>query len=232
MSAVLKTPVSDYAAARTAMVDSQLRPNNVRDRKLLDAMEGIPRELFVPSNLACIAYIDEDLKVAQGRYLMEPMILARLIQEAEVTATSRVLDVAPATGYSTAVLATLAHEVVGVESEPLLQTQANQILASLQIQNATVQVGALSEGWKAKAPYDVILINGSVDSVPETLLSQLGEGGRLVAVYRQWGPADVAHVGEARLYQKIRGTVSYRPLFDANIKPLSEFQAPAKFTFN
>jgi protein-L-isoaspartate(D-aspartate) O-methyltransferase len=131
----------------------------------------------------------------------------------------------------TALLASIAKEVTGVESDPSLLKQALINLDALKIKNAEVQGGPLSGGWKAKAPYDVIVINGSVDNVPEAIFSQLDEGGKLVVVVRQYGPSQAAHTNEARLYEKIRGIVSHRALFDANIKPLPGFMATPGFIF-
>jgi protein-L-isoaspartate(D-aspartate) O-methyltransferase len=221
----------DFARARFNMVESQLRPNKVRGERLLEAMGRIPRELFVPEPLAGIAYIDEDLEIAQGRHLLEPMVLARLIEEAGVKESDRVLDVGPATGYSTAVLASLAKDVVALESDPLLQKQTTENLTKLGISKASVQLGPLFHGWPEQAPYDVIIINGATEAYPEPLLTQLAEGGRLMIVARLFGPAHAAHMGEARLYEKIRGSVSRRALFDANSKPLPGFRAAPRFVF-
>ena len=214
------------------MVESQIRPNKVRGERLLDVLGALPREMFVPPPLAGIAYIDENVQVGPGRYLIEPMVLARLIEEANVKADDRVLDIAPATGYSTAVLASLAREVVAVESDPGLVTQAVGNLDRLQIRNAALQLGPLAEGWKATAPYDVILINGSVEILPDALTAQLAEGGRLMAVMRAIrARPSIAHKGEARLYEKIRGNLSHRTLFDANVKLLPGFEAKKTFSF-
>jgi protein-L-isoaspartate(D-aspartate) O-methyltransferase len=220
----------DFAALRYHMIESQIRPNKVRDERVLGPMGALPREMFVPPALAEIAYIDEDIQVAPGRYLLEPMILARLLQELGIRANDRVLDVAMVTGYSTAVLASMAKEVVGIESDPVLQRRAIENLAALGIKNAEAQLSALTQGYKPKAPYDIILINGGVEVVPESLLQQLDEGGKLAAVARQYGPAQASHTGEARLYEKVRGVISHRPLFDANVRLLPEFAAPRKFT--
>jgi protein-L-isoaspartate(D-aspartate) O-methyltransferase len=163
---------------------------------------------------------------------MEPMILARLLQEAKIKPGDKVLDIAPATGYSTAVLAALAKQVVAVESDPALATLAAKNLSFVGIANAEPQLAPLASGWDAAKPYDVILINGSVEIVPEALLAQLADGGRLMVVVRRFGPGQAAHTSEARLYEKIHGAISHRPLFDANIQPLSGgFKAPEKFTF-
>ena len=132
----------------------------------------------------------------------------------------RVLDIAPATGYSTAIIATLAKEVVALESDPSCVQIAVKNFTNLQIKNAELQLGPLAEGWAPKAPYDVIVVNGSVEVLPPVLTAQLAEGGRLLMTVRQAGPAAIAHKGEARLYEKIHGNVSHRTLFDANVKLL------------
>jgi protein-L-isoaspartate(D-aspartate) O-methyltransferase len=221
----------DFAAARFHMIESQIRPNKVRDERVLVAMETVPREMFVPPTMTGIAYIDEDLQVAPGHFLLEPMILARLLQAAGIGVEDRVLDIGVATGYSTAVIAAIAKEVVALESEPVLQRRAVENLRALNIENASVQSGPLIEGWKPKAPYDVILINGGIEILPDALAKQLEEGGCLVTVMREYAPAHAAHLGEARLYEKIRGKMSFRPLFDANVRLLPDFAAPKKFTF-
>lgn len=229
--APLEKPAStDFATARFHMVEGQLRPNKVTDRRILDAMGTVPREIFLQPLLAGIAYSDEDIQIAQGRYLMEPMILARLLQEASIKPDDRILDVAPATGYSTVVAAALAQEVVGVESDTALQKRGLDNIALLGIGNAGIQSGIHAEGFREKGPYNVILINGSVEIVPDALFAQLAEGGRLMAVVRHYGPGHAAHTSEARLYEKIHGAISHRGLFDANIQPLPGFQVPAVFT--
>lgn len=226
-----KLSAPDFTAARSAMVESQIRPNKVRNERLLDVISALPREIFVPPAMAGIAYIDEDLEVAPGRFLLEPMVLARLLESANIQPHERVLDIAPATGYSTAVIASLAKEVVAVESDQTLKMQAVSNLGSVQIINADVQSGKLTEGYKAKAPYDVILVNGGVEFVPQALTDQLTEGGRLFVIVREYGPAQAAHLGEARLYEKIHSQISHRALFDANVKLLPGFSVPKKFTF-
>jgi len=221
----------DYAAARFHMVEGQIRPNKVVDTKLLDIISALPREIFVPPAMAGIAYIDEDLQVAPNRYLLEPMVLARLLESAAIKSTDRVLEIAPSTGYSTAVIASLAKEVVAVESDASLKMLAVSNMGSVQIINAEIKQGTMTDGYKAKAPFDVIFINGGVEFVSETLLAQLAEGGRLLTVVRQYGTAHAAHIGEARVYEKIRGHVSHRVLFDANVKLLPGFSVSRTFTF-
>lgn len=221
----------DFSAARFNMVEGQIRPNKVVDNRLLDVIGALPREIFVPPAMTGIAYIDEDLQVAPGRFLLEPMVLARLLESAALQPSDRVLEIAPATGYSTAVIASLAKEVVAVESDASLKMLAVSNLGSVQIINAEVIQGAMADGHKAKAPYDVIFINGGVEYVPDVLFSQLAEGGRLLTVVRQYGAAHAAHTGEARIYESTRRHVSYRSLFDANVKLLPGFSLPKTFVF-
>jgi protein-L-isoaspartate(D-aspartate) O-methyltransferase len=223
--------VPDFAIARYNMVESQLRPNKVTDPRLLDAMGSIPRELFVPSTLVGIAYNDENVPLISGRWLMQPMVLARLIQAAEIASEDHVLDLAPATGYSTLVLSKLAVSVVGVEPDAILHKEAEANMEKLAPSKATILAGAPVEGCIKRALFDVIFINGSVEFLPEVVVDELAEGGRLVTVMRQYGQAHAAHTGQARLYRKVGGAMSWVPLFDASIPLTPGFQMPIGFTF-
>jgi protein-L-isoaspartate(D-aspartate) O-methyltransferase len=226
--------VIDYERQRLTMVASQVRPNEVTDVGLLSAMRTIPRERFVPPPLKELAYMDESIEVfpsidgAPARFLLAPMVLARLIQLAEVEVGEALLDVGCATGYSTAVLARLARSVVGLEPEPELATSAGQNLQTLGAGNADIVVGALRDGHEKDGPYDVILLNGSVPAAPETLLSQLKEGGRLVTVMTR---ACNASQGKAYLFVKVKGEASGLARFDAGAKPLPGFAPEPSFTF-
>jgi protein-L-isoaspartate(D-aspartate) O-methyltransferase len=226
--------IVDFARQRLAMVESQLRPNEVTDQAVLAAMRSLPRERFVPPRLRGLAYSDGSLEVfpavdgAAARYLLAPMVLARLLQLAEVEPEDNVLDVGCATGYSTAVLARAARSVVGIEPEPELAKEARDNLAALSLANAEIVEGPLAEGHAAKAPYDVILLNGAVPSVPEALLSQLKDGGRLAAVLNG---ANSVSPGKAYLFVKVHGEASGLPHFDAGAKPLPGFAAERGFVF-
>jgi protein-L-isoaspartate(D-aspartate) O-methyltransferase len=231
MTALAAKKLPDFAAARQNMIEGQIRPNKVRDERVLSVLENLPRELFVPERLAGVAYIDESLPVADGRFLLPPMVLARLLEEAAVSIYDQVLDIAPATGYSTAALAKLASRVVAVESDAELQRQAVAMMASLEIANADVRLAPMQHGWKTQAPYDVIFINGAVDDVPESLLLQLKDGGRLLAVVRNYSAAHAAHIGEARRYDRSGKVVTFRSLFDANVALLPGFAAESAFSF-
>jgi protein-L-isoaspartate(D-aspartate) O-methyltransferase len=214
-----------YAAARRNMVESQLRTGKVSDAALLEVFASVPREKFAPAPRRAVAYVDDDLPVGSGRYLMEPMVLARLIQLAGPEPTESVLDVACGTGYSTAILAGLAGRVVGLECEPGLAQLARESLSSHGAANATVVECDLTAGWPTDAPYDVILINGMIEVLPSALSDQIAEGGRLVCVQRRDG------VGRAVLATRTDGIVSSRVVFEAAVPPLVAFLAPPEFVF-
>ncbi len=217
---------TDFATARVNMVEGQIRPNKVTDFRVVDAFLSIPREEFVPKALRGIAYVDEDIQVSPGRFLMEPMVLARLLQEARVGEKDMVLDVGGATGYSAAVIGRLAATVVALESDPTLVAQANETFQRMGIDNALAVQGPLEAGWPNQGPYDLIILQGSVVQVPQVLLDQLAEGGRLVGVVNE-----DARIGYARLYQKLGGKVSHRPLFDAAVRKLPGFEPKPTFQF-
>lgn len=223
--------MSDYATARLNMVESQVRPNQVTDGRILQAMLEIPREAFVPASMRSLAYIDEDIRLrsagrdAPARSLMAPMPLARLIQLADIEASDLVLDVGCASGYSTAILARLAESVVGLECDEALAESAGKTLMELEADNAAVVTGPLADGYAEEGPYDVILLNGSVPQDPDALLAQLRDGGRLVAVVAEHG------FGKATLFQNTSSVISRRPAFDAGAPPLPGFERAAAFVF-
>ncbi|MFZ3337590.1 MAG: protein-L-isoaspartate O-methyltransferase, partial [Xanthobacteraceae bacterium] len=169
----------DTATARRMMVDGQVRTADVTNLDLIAAMLAVPRELFVPASLAGQAYSDADIALGAGRALLKPMVLAKLIQGAHVSRTDRVLDVGCGTGYSSAVLSHLVHSVVAVEEDATFARSAQEALsAGIRALNVTVNVGPLTAGWPAAAPYDVILFNGATEVVPEVLGRQLKPEGR------------------------------------------------------
>ena len=216
----------DFAAARLNMVESQLRTNKVTNGAVLDAFERTPRELFVPESRQGIAYVDEDIEIGSGRHLMEPMVLARLLQAAQPGPSDVVLDIACGTGYATALLAGMAATVVALESDEDLAASATDTLAVLEADNAVVVKGRLNEGYPAQAPYNVILIGGGVAEVPEVISRQLAEGGRLVAVIK-----DSGSIGRATLLECHGDVVSGRVLFDAAVPSLPEFEPAPRFVF-
>ena len=205
------------------MVDCQLRPNKVTDEKVLSAMGSIPREVFAGPDYQGIAYVDEDIPLGDGRYLMEPMVLARLLQAAEIGADDVVLDIGCGSGYTAAVCAGIAATVVAVESDPRLAAEATRIMGELEANNVVVVDGSLKEGYLQQAPYDVIVFSGAVPEIPKGIQGQLSEGGRLVAVLEVESHAVLA--------RNTRGVVSCRAIFDASIPELPGFAREAGFVF-
>jgi protein-L-isoaspartate(D-aspartate) O-methyltransferase len=221
----------DFAAARRMMVDGQVRTSDVTDRRVIAAMLEIPRERFVPQSQAGLAYVDFDVPVtggAQGepaRRLLKPMVLAKLIQAAELDENDRVLDIGCATGYSSAVLARLARSVVALEQDDVLARLATENLKAVAASNATVVTGPLTQGWPAEAPYDVIVLNGAIEIEPQALFGQLADSGRLLAVKGR------PPLGQAMLYRSVTGNISGWPIFDAAAPLLPGFAAPPSFVF-
>jgi protein-L-isoaspartate(D-aspartate) O-methyltransferase len=223
--------MNDFERARATMVESQLRTDKVTDRRILSAFTALPRERFVPEEKRPLAYSDASLEVwpsigeAPARFLLPPLVLARLIQLAAVEEKDAVLDVGCATGYSTAVLARLCASATGLEPEPELARSARAGLENLGIVNAEIVEGALAQGHPGNAPYNVILLNGSVSEVPQALLRQLAEGGRLAAILSS------GRQGKAYRFVKVEGEASGLPHFDAGARPLPGFQPQPCFVF-
>jgi len=219
----------DFAAARRMMVDGQVRTADVTDPRLIGAMLDLPRERFFPEDKVSLAYLDRDVAVSEiglpVRRLLKPMVLAKLLQVAEVAETDCVLDVGCTTGYSTALLSRLAGSVVGLEEDAILAGQAVETLAAVGAANAKVVTGPLGRGCPGEGPYDLIVLQGSTEVVPAALLGQLKDGGRLVCVLGR-GPA-----AKAMLYRMIGGDLSGRPIFDAAAALLPGFSQPAEFVF-
>lgn len=219
----------DFAAARRMMVDGQIRTNDVTDPRILAAFLAVPRERFVSGQDAGLAYLDCDLAVTAGpasRRLLKPMVLAKLIQAAEIAPTDRVLDVGCGTGYSAAILSALAGEVVALEEDAGLASRARESLAATGAANVEIVSGALGQGWPPRAPYDVILLNGAAEIDPDRLIAQLVPGrGRLVGIF---GRRPSTKAGR---YLGTEGRASMVPLFDASAPTLPGFSAAPAFVF-
>jgi len=218
--------MTDFTTARLNMVESQLRTNKVTDLPLIDAFETVPRELFVPEPLRGIAYIDEDVALGGGRFVMEPRVLARLLQAAQPGPEDVALDLGCGSGYATAILSRLVATVVALEDDAALAAAANRTLGELEIDNAVVVEGRLTEGYPKQAPYNVILLGGAVSEVPAAIADQLAEGGRLVTVVSA-GPG----LGRATLMRRDGGLISSRVLYDAALPVLPGFEAEPGFVF-
>ncbi|NVK35147.1 MAG: protein-L-isoaspartate O-methyltransferase [Rhodobacteraceae bacterium] len=219
--------MTDFEQSRRKMVDNQLRTNDVTDHRVLDALEWVPREKFVPASKQAVAYIDEEVPVNADatRFLIKPHIFGKLVQLAAIRSDNLVLVVGAGSGYSTAVISRLADSVVGIEEDPALVASSTEVLVELGIENAAVIEGQLTKGGASEGPYDVILIDGAVDEVPADLLAQLKDGGRLVAIEGTGGSA------VAKLYVRSEGTVSSRFAFNASTAPLPGFQLAEEFVF-
>jgi protein-L-isoaspartate(D-aspartate) O-methyltransferase len=216
-----------FETARIRMIESQLRPNKVVDERVLRAFATIRRELFVPEHLRPLAYIDEDLPLGGGRYLMEPMVAARLLQAAEIEPTDTALVVAAGTGYEAALIAVLTRNVIALEEDPDLARRTRAALVEHAIAAVNVVEGPLRDGYRPRAPYDVILFGGAVAEVPAEIAAQLAEGGRLLAVIR---PANA--IGRATLTTRTGGVIAHRVIFDAATPVLPGFLPKPAFVFS
>jgi protein-L-isoaspartate(D-aspartate) O-methyltransferase len=221
----------DLVEARRMMVAGQVRTNDVTDLRVQAAMLEVMRERFVPAEWQALAYLDLDVPLGVGadgrpqRFLLKPMVLAKLIQAADLEPGDHVLDVGCGTGYSSAVLSRLVKSVVALEEDPVMARAARDALAGLGARTITVTTGRLTDGCPPQAPFDAILLNGATEVVPRMLLGQLKEEGRLVCVLRR-GP-----VGKATIYRSTGGHVGAHTLFDAAAPLLPGFAKPAEFIF-
>ena len=217
----------DFAAARRNMIDCQVLPNRVTDERVIAAMAEMPREVFAPEDRRSIAYVDEALPVGGGRYMMEPMITARLLQAAHIGPQDVVLCIGCGTGYAAALIAKLANTVVVVESDKTFAKKAQETIAGLGTDTVAVIDGKMANGYPKQAPYDVIFFDGAVPEVPEKIEKQLADGGRLVAVQEAPGAA----VGSAVLITRYGDSIGRRDLFNAGTPALPGFELAEAFTF-
>jgi protein-L-isoaspartate(D-aspartate) O-methyltransferase len=215
--------MTDFTALRKAMVDGQLRTSDVTDPRLLRAMLEVPREMFVPPALGALAYAERCVGIGGGRVLMQPRIFAKLVQALGVEADESVLDVGCGTGYSAAVLARLAAKVTALESDANFADRARTNLAAAS--NVSVVTAALPGGYLQNAPYDVIIVNGAVDFVPNTLLGQLNENGRLGCIMRLGG------TGQVVIHTRHEGAIGERVVFEADLPVLAGFERARVFEF-
>ncbi len=218
------------------MVDCQIRTFDVTDQAVIARFLDVPREIFLPAKCRDLAYSDKALEITPGaangawRQLLPPLVLARLIQGASITPGDKILDVAPGSGYSTALLAGLGRDVTAVESDAGFASSIKANLQACNVSNTYVATGPLAQGVEKNAPYDVIFINGGVEAGLDTLFSQLKEGGRLVAIQRFSGEAN-AHASKAVRFEKGAHDVSARFLFDASAALLKDFEKAPQFVF-
>ena len=221
--------MSGFSTARQKMVDGQVRPSDVTDIQILDAMLAVPREAFVPENKQALAYLDLDLDVSEGgstrRFLIQPAVLAKMLQAAEIKQTDRVLVVGCATGYAAAVIAGFASQVTATESDPALAATARDLLARNGCEKVAVRTAAAADGDPADGPFDVVVLNGATEVVPERLYGQLRDGGRLVGVFATSQPA------RATIVTCSHGDFGHRTLFDAAAPVLPGMERVRAFVF-
>jgi protein-L-isoaspartate(D-aspartate) O-methyltransferase len=223
--------MTGFSTARQKMVDGQVRPSDVTDVRILDAMLAVPREVFVPESKRALAYLDLDLDVGEDaaakRYLIKPVVLAKMLQAAEIKATDRVLVVGCASGYAAAIIAKFdgfTGPVSATESDPALAAKATAALAQIGCGNVTVKTATAAEG-DAAGPFDVIVLDGATEIVPDRLFAQLSDGGRLVGVFAASQPA------RATIVTSSHGDFGHRALFDATAPVLPGLERLPAFVF-
>jgi protein-L-isoaspartate(D-aspartate) O-methyltransferase len=221
--------MSGFSTARQKMVDGQVRPSDVTDSRIIDAMLAVPRDAFVPESQRALAYLDLDLDVSEGGsgkcFLIKPAVIAKMLQAAEIKDTDNVLVAGCATGYSAALAAKLAGQVTAAEADPSQAAKAADVLAKLGLGNVKVLIAAAAEGDPANAPYDVIVLDGATEIVPEGLYRQLKEGGRLVGVFAMTQPP------RAMIVTRSHGDFGNRALFDAAVPVLPGLERRPAFVF-
>jgi protein-L-isoaspartate(D-aspartate) O-methyltransferase len=215
--------MTEFTSRRVMMVDTQVRPSDVTKFPIIDAMLSVPRETFVPDDKREAAYVGENLAIAPGRVMLEARTLAKLLDALDVQPGEFVLDIGCGLGYSAAIIARLAESVVAVEDDEALAADAERLLSEENVDNAVVVTGALTEGSAKCAPYDVITIEGGVEMVPEAILAQLKDGGRIGAIFM-----DDA-VGTVRIGYKSEGRMTWRPVFNASAPVLDGFRRARGF---
>jgi protein-L-isoaspartate(D-aspartate) O-methyltransferase len=215
--------MADFSRRRTMMVDTQVRPSDVTKFPIIDAMLTVPRELFVPVDRREIAYMGEHVGMGGGRVILDPRTLAKMLEAANIQNDEMVLDIGAGLGYSAAVAAHIAEAVIAVEDSADRVRDAENALAEAGIDNVAVVEGVLAEGALKSAPYDVILIQGAVETVPQGLIDQLKEGGRIVAIFM------TGALGAVRVGYRIDGAVSWRFAFNASAPLLPGFEAAKAF---
>lgn len=215
--------MTDFSNRRTMMVDTQVRPSDVTKFPIIEAMLAIPREAYVPHAAREAAYMGENLTIAAGRVMLEPRTLAKMLDTLDIQPTDVVLDVGCGLGYSSAVIARFADAVVALESDASLAAEAERILATQGVDNAAVICGPLADGAARHGPYDVITVQGAVETVPAALLAQIKDGGRIACVFMEGA------LGVARIGYKQGGAISWRYAFNASAPVLPGFTKARTF---
>ena len=217
--------MSDFAERRRIMVDTQVRPSDVTKFPIIDAMLTVPRERFVPDALRETAYMGEHVPLGEGRVVLDPRVLAKMIEAVDIDRDDLVLDIGAGLGYSAAVMARMAEAVIALEENPEFAKEAERVLGENGADNVAVVEGALADGAAKHGPYDVIIVEGGAEVIPDAITSQLKDGGRIVAIF-----AD-GRLGTARVGHCFDGAISWRSAFNANAPTLPGFERAREFVF-
>ena len=215
--------MSDYATRRTAMVDTQVRPSDVTKFPIIEAMLTVPREAFVPHDMREAAYMGKNLDLGDGRVVLEPRTLAKMLDALDIQNNELVLDVGSAYGYSAAVIARMAEAVIAVEDDAGRVSEAQASLSELHYDNVVLHEGSLTEGAADHGPYDVMILQGGVEELPETLISQLKSGGRIACLFMK------GNLGDVRIGQKTDTGITWRSIFNAGAPVLAGFERAEAF---
>jgi len=217
--------MTDYNTARTAMVDCQIRPSDVTKYPIIEAFLTTPREAYVPLSDRPVAYAGEHIALNSGRVLLDARTFAKMLDALNVQPDELVLDLGCGLGYSTAIIATMAEAVVAVESDTGMAASATDTLSEQSVDNVFVTTGDLTQGNAKNGPYDVIILQGSVDEVPDALTDQLKDGGRICAIFRD------GSYGECRIGHKSHKKLSWRAVFNASAPLINGFESKPEFNF-
>jgi len=217
----------DFKIARKNMVENQIRANKVTSLDVINAFLDVPREKFVPDALQEISYVDEDIQLSRNRFMMKPMILARLFQSLNLKGNENILHVGSNSGYGSAILSRMCSSVISLESDKKLFETSIHTFSNMGFDNVVPLHGSMENGVEKEAPFDIIFIEGSIETEPKSLFGQLNENGKLIAIIR---PANIK-IGKAKLFFKISNEIGLENLFDAQVSKLSIFKSKTKFSF-
>ncbi|MBP0483374.1 protein-L-isoaspartate O-methyltransferase family protein [Sagittula salina] len=217
--------MSDYATRRRMMVDTQVRPSDVTEFPIIDAMLTVPREAFVPRDRIEAAYAGEDVDLGGGRVLLDPRVFAKMLEALDLSNGDLVLDLGAGYGYSSAVIARIAEAVVAVEDDPDRIGEAQALLTEHGADNVILQEAALTEGAAEHGPYDAIILEGGAEVLPEALGAQLKEGGRMVVIFMDGA------LGRVKIGRKIDGEMTWRFVFNATAPMVAGFEKTEEFAF-
>ena len=217
----------DFKIARSNMVENQIRANKVTNLSVINAFKDVPREKFVPDSLQEISYVDEDIQLSRNRFMMKPMILARLFQSLNLQGNENILHVGSNTGYGSAILSRMCSSVISLESDKKLFEKSIHAFSNMGFDNVVPLHGSMESGVEKEAPFDIIFIEGSIETEPNGLFTQLNNNGKLIAIIR---PVNIK-IGKAKLFFKIRDEIGKENLFDAQVSKLSIFKSKTKFSF-